>query len=40
MSAELNARFATMGFGWLVGEMELQKGDVEVRQGNMLRWGI
>jgi hypothetical protein len=31
-SAELNARFATMGFGWLVGEMELQRGDIQVRR--------
>uniref|UniRef100_A0A7S0R2P5 Beta-carotene isomerase D27-like C-terminal domain-containing protein n=1 Tax=Chlamydomonas leiostraca TaxID=1034604 RepID=A0A7S0R2P5_9CHLO len=29
-SAELNAGFATAGFGWLVGEMELQKGDIVV----------
>lgn len=30
-SAELNALFASAGFGWLVGKMELVEGDVKVR---------
>ncbi|GFH23851.1 DUF4033 domain-containing protein, partial [Haematococcus lacustris] len=30
LSAELNAWFATLGFGWLVGEMELKAGDIKV----------
>jgi len=29
-SAELNALFATLGFKWLVGEMERQRGDIKV----------
>mmetsp|Transcript_2068 Transcript_2068/g.3279 ORF Transcript_2068/g.3279 Transcript_2068/m.3279 type:complete len:284 (+) Transcript_2068:2-853(+) len=29
-SAELNAFFAYLGFAWLVGEMELQTGDVQI----------
>jgi len=32
-SAELNALFATLGFGWLVGDMERKQGDIKVRGG-------
>jgi hypothetical protein len=32
LSAELNAVFAALGFGWLVGEMEVQSGDVVVSE--------
>lgn len=33
LSAELNAWFAFLGFKWLVGDMELRSGDVEVAPG-------
>lgn len=33
LSAELNAWFASIGFGWLVGEMELRNADIEVAPG-------
>jgi len=37
LSAEINARIAALGFAWLVGEMELQEGEVQVAPDQVRR---